>query len=80
MNINQKEKNIKDLEYNSILNKQNITMVLIGTAFIYVLFAESLPDGLARSYLIILLILAWIITLQYFNRQLNKIKEEIKEL
>ena len=80
MNINQKEKNIKDLEYNSILNKQNITMVLIGTAFIYVLFAESLPDVLARSDLIILLILAWIITLQYFNRQLNKIKEEIKEL
>ena len=80
MNINQKEKNIKDLEYNSILNKQNMTMVLIGTVFIYILFAENLPDGLARSDLIVLLILAWIITLRYFNRQLSKIKDEIKGL
>ncbi len=38
MDEKQKIKNLKDLEYNHILNKQNIALVLIGTAIIIFTF------------------------------------------
>jgi len=76
----QKEKNINDLKYNHILSKQNIALVLIGTAIIYVLFAEKLPQNLTKGYLLFFLLLMGIIFLWYFGRELNKIKEDIQKL
>jgi hypothetical protein len=80
MNEEQKIKNLKDLEYNHILNKQNIALVLIWTAIIYTLFAEQLPQNLTKGYLLLFLLFMGIIFLWYFGKELNKIKEEILNL
>ncbi|MBI2628645.1 hypothetical protein HYW74_01015 [Candidatus Pacearchaeota archaeon] len=80
MDEKQKIKNLKDLEYNHILNKQNIALVLIGTAMIYTLFTEKLPQNLTRGYLLLFLLIMGIVFLWYFGRELNKIKEDITGL
>lgn len=80
MDDKQKIKNIKDLDYNHALNKQNIALVLIGTAILYVIFTDTSSINIQKSYLLFFLILAAIIFMWYFGRELNKIKEEIKNL
>lgn len=80
MDKKQKLKNLKDLEYNHLLNKQNIALVLVGTAFLYVLFTRDLPAEIKRSDLIFFLILLGITFLWYFSKQLNKVKDEIEKL
>lgn len=80
MNEQEKLKNLKDLEYNHLLNKQNIALVLTGTAIIYVIFAEKLPPNLIKGNLLLFLIWMGIIFLWYFGRELNKIEEEIRKI
>jgi len=77
LNEFEKQKNIKDLEYNHLLNKQNISLILIGTAIITTLFTENLPLGLSRDNLLLFLISVGIIFLWYFGKELNRVKEDI---
>ena len=52
MNEAEKKKNLNDLEYNHILSKQNIALVLVGTAVLYTIFTERLPSNVSRGNLI----------------------------
>lgn len=80
MNETEKKKNLKDLEYNHILSKQNIALVLVGTAVLYAVFTENLPINVSRGNLILLLVLIGIMFLWYFGKQLNDVKNDIKKL
>ncbi len=54
-----KEKNIKDLEYNHLLNKQNILLILIGTAIISIsINSDFFPENLSKMGAISALILS----------------------
>ena len=72
-----KLKNIKDLEHNNLLNKQNIILILTGTAIISLLITKGIKDSV---YLIGLFILIGIFSIIYFNRKLKKIIQEISQL
>ncbi|MEK6855453.1 MAG: hypothetical protein AABX73_04490 [Nanoarchaeota archaeon] len=50
-----KEKNVKDLEYNHLLNKQSIALVLFGTAIISVILTEKLPLDITKVELLVFL-------------------------
>ena len=76
----QKIKNIKDLQYNNNLNKQNILLILIGTAIISVLLTDQEKIPTQKVYLISLLLLIGIMFILYFNKKLNKIIENIEKL
>jgi len=80
MDEKQKQKNLKDLEYNHIISKQNISLVLVGTAILYSIFTESLPIAVSRGNLIFFLVLVGIAFLWYFGKQLDDIKKEIENL
>ncbi len=80
MDATEKRKNIKDLEYNDTLNKQNITLVLVGTASVSVLLAEKLPAQLQPAEIVIPLLLAGLIFFVYFRKKLQSIKQEIATL
>lgn len=80
MDATEKRKNIKDLEYNDVLNKQNIILVLVGTASFSVLLAEKLPAQLQLAEIVIPLLLAGLISFLYFRKKLQSIKQEIATL
>ena len=82
MDEKSKLKNLKDLEYNHIISKQNVSFVLVGTAIISVMISDPnlLPSDLSKSDLILFFILAGIVFFLYFGRKLNEIEEEIKRL
>lgn len=77
-----KIKNIKDLEYNHLLSKQNIALVLVGTAIISVILTPELPLGqnLTKVDLIFVLFLTFIGFLLYFSKKLEDKTEEIKNI
>lgn len=75
-----KKKNIRDLEYQNILNQKSISLVLIGTAIIYVLFVKELPFDFSRLDFLILLLFFGVVLLIYFGDRLNKIKRSISRL
>lgn len=76
----QKEKNIKDLEYNRILNVQNIWVILLGTAIISVLLTNTLPLGTNKGDIIFLLGVSLIAVLIYYPRKLEEKAKEIRKL
>ena len=76
----EKLKNIKDLEYNHILNKQNIVLGFVGTAIISVLLSEKMPQNLSKWDIIFFLIIGGIISLIIFSKQLSKLIEDIREI
>ena len=78
----QKEKNIKDLEYNNLLSTQNIVLVLIGTAIISVFLIFQLPNNLniTKSDLLFFLVVAIIGVLLYYSKRLEEKLKEIKNL
>lgn len=80
MDNKQKIKNIKDLEYNYLLNQKNIVMVIIGTAIIAVLFTESysltIPQHIVLIFLTIMGVHLWLRCTQ----KLNIIKQDILKL
>jgi len=76
----EKEKNIKDLEYNHLLNKQNVFLGLIGAFIISVLFSNNLPEGLDKKEILLFLILTGILAYTHFNQELNKIIDSIKKI
>ena len=78
----QKDKNIKDLEYNHLLNKQSIALVLIGTAIISTLLVEKLPEslGVDKVELLIFLFVVLLGVLSYFSKKLEDKLEEVRKL
>lgn len=80
MHQEQITKNIKDLEYNRILSRENILLVLIGTSLISVIFAPQEIVGITRIWFTGVLIAGLIVSVIYFDKKLNKIKEEISSL
>ncbi len=78
----EKVKNLKDLEFNEVLNKQNIVIVLLGSAIISLSLIERVPSTtiLKKSEIILFLILTGLYFLFYFKNRLDHIKQEIKSL
>ncbi|MDP4012210.1 MAG: hypothetical protein Q8R00_01225 [Candidatus Nanoarchaeia archaeon] len=77
METKQKLKNIKDLEFNQILNLKNIFMVLVGGAIVTITLSKNL---LNKAGVISFLTLFMILGFFQFNRKLDNIKEEIRSL
>ena len=75
-----KLKNIKDLEYNHLLNKQNVFVITLGTAIISTILSEQLPENLTKWNLILAFILGLILSLLYYSRKIRDKIDEIKEI
>jgi len=78
----QKEKNVKDLEYNHLLNKQNVGLAFFGSGILAVLLAKDLPAyiGLARLDILVFLISGAITVFLYFGHELQKKAQEIRNI
>ncbi len=72
-----KEKNVKDLEYNLLLNKQNIILILIGTAIISVTLSDIRPLGLSKFLIVVILFLLGLVLLAYYS---NRLEEKAQEM
>ena len=70
------------MEYNNLLNNQNIMLVLIGTAIISVFLIDKLPDSLniAKPDLLFFLVVMIIVVLLYYSKKLEEKLYEIKNL
>lgn len=73
-------KNIKDLEYNRVLNRENILLVLVGTSLLSLILTEEIPFHISRWWLLAMLISIATLIIIVFNRRLSKILEEIRNL
>ena len=72
----EKLKNIKDLEYNHLLNKQNVFLIVSATAVISIILSNDFPESLNKWNLVLTSILAIILCLLYYGKKLeDKIKE-----
>jgi undecaprenyl pyrophosphate phosphatase UppP len=81
MNKNAIRKNIKDLEYQTILNLQNIVLGIIGTAIVSLLFVQEIPKNWpSKENIIFTLIFMGLIFFFYFNKRLNEIISHIKRI
>ena len=84
MENSQKLKNIHDLEFNKKLNHQNILLVFLSSIGITVWFKETNLDLffsiLIKIGITLFLISFLIIVLIHYNKELNRIKTEIKNL
>ena len=78
--IKQKEKNIKDLEYNHLLNKQNIFVIILGTAVISTILSDNLPENITKGGLILAFILGIILSLLHYSKKLKNMIEEIRNI
>jgi len=75
-----KLKNIKDLEYNHLLNKQNVLLIVFATAAISVVLSDNLPEGLTKWGLVFTCILSIILSLLYYGKKLEEKLNEIKKV
>ena len=75
-----KLKNVKDLEYNHLLNKQNIFLIIFGTAIISTILSDKLPENMTKWGLILAFILAIILSLLYYGKKLEDKINEIKKV
>ena len=76
-----KLKNIRDLEYNHILDKQNISLILIGTAIISIsINSELFPENLSKMGSISALILFMFLIILFYSKKLEKKVDEIKNI
>ena len=73
-------KNVKDLEYNHLLNKQNIFLIIFGTAIISTILSDTVPEGITKWSLVLAFIFAIILSLLYYGKKLEEKVEEIKEI
>ena len=73
-------KNIKDLEYNHILNKQNVFLIFFGTSIISIILSEKLPEDVSKWGLVLAFVLAIVLSLLYFSKKLEDKINEIKNL
>ena len=74
-------KNVKDLEYNRTLARENMGIVLLGTLVISLFFTQGeLPLHLSKGIWLIFLIIVMGLMVIYFDRKLSRITNEIKSL
>ncbi len=67
------QKNIHDLEYQHLLNMQNIFLGFIGAVIITVLFLPQLPKtSPPKEDLIFLLVILAVVFFLYFHKQLKE--------
>ena len=76
----EKLKNIKDLEYNHLLNKQNVFVIVSATAVISIVLTNDFPENLSKWNLVLTSILAIILSLLYYGKKLENKTDEIKKL
>ena len=76
----QKLKNIIDLEYNHILNKQNVFLIVLATASISVILSDKLPENLTKWGLVLAFILAIILSLLNYSKKLEDKLNEIRKI
>lgn len=76
----EKLKNIKDLEYNHLLNKQNVFLIVFATAVISIILSNNFPENLSRWGLVLTFILAIILSLLYYGKKLEDKTKEINDL
>lgn len=75
-----KLKNIKDLEYNHLLNKQNIFVIVFATAVISIILSDKLPEELTKWGLVLAFILAIILSLLHYSKKLEDKLNEIRDV
>jgi hypothetical protein len=73
-------KNIKDLEYNHLLNKQNVFLIFFSTSIISIILNEEFPKNVSKFGLVLAFILAIILSLLYFGKKLEDKLNEIKNM
>lgn len=85
MENKEKLKNIKDLEYNRLLNLENILLAFIGAAIISVILIkpEDLPiqlQDIGKAQMLFYLALLIFIVFAFINAKLKQVTDEIKKL
>lgn len=81
MNEEDIRKNVHDLEYQHLLNMQNIVLGLIGATLITVLFLSELPEKWpVKSDILFLLIILGLFFFLYFQNKLKEKVESIKKI
>jgi len=75
-----KLKNIKDLEYNHLLNKQNVFLIMFGTAIISIILSDQVPEDITKWGLVLAFILATLLSLLHYGKKLENKINEIKEV
>lgn len=81
MNKNDIDKNIIDLEYQYLLNLQNLILGFIGAAIITVSFSPILPANWpSKEDIIFILVFIALIFFFYFNVKLDKKLKSIKKI
>ncbi len=72
------KKNLYDLEYNRILNNQNVVFILVGTLVIGLILSDY---SIKFKVLTMLALLLFIVYFRHaFNKKLKNIKNDIMEL
>ena len=80
MKEKEKLKNIKDLEYNHLLNKQNVFLIVLATAIISIILNDNFPEDLSKWGLILAFILGIILSLLHYSKKLEEKINEIKDV
>jgi len=81
MNKTDIQKNIHDLEYQYLLNVQNIFLGFIGATIITAIFFPNFPDTWpSKENIIFLLVFIAILFFFYFREELKGKIEDIKEI
>lgn len=73
-------KNIKDLEYNRLLNNQNVFLIIFGTAIISTILSETIPEDLTKGGLVLAFALAILLSLLHYGKKLEDKIKEIKNV
>lgn len=75
------KKNIIDLEYQYILNAQNVWMGFIGALIITAIFLDPFPENWpSRIETLFLLIMTAFLLFIYFNKKLKNKRESINRI
>lgn len=75
-----KLKNLKDLEYNGLLNNQNIVLVLLGTLLISFSLTEVTYLGMPKTEILVALATLGVLLILYFKKRLHRIMQDIRDL
>lgn len=75
------KKNIHDLEYQHILNLQNLVLGIIGALMIGIILLDPLPSGwLLKENIIFMLVIFAFIFFLYFRKRLRLKIDAIKRM
>jgi len=68
------------LEYNHLLNKQNVFLIMFGTAIISIILSDQVPEDITKWGLVLAFILATLLSLLHYGKKLENKINEIKEV